>query len=72
MKVALVTGISSGIGKATASALSKAGYRTFGTVRTEGVEVAPGVEVVRLDVRDPGAVRAGIDIGIRRSFGLTA
>ncbi len=67
MKVALVTGISSGIGKATASHFSRAGYRTFGTVRTDGVEVAPGVEVVRLDVRDPGAVRAGIDSVLTRA-----
>lgn len=61
MKVALVTGISSGIGKATASALSRAGYRTFGTVRTESTEATPGVEVVRLDVRNSADVKAGID-----------
>ena len=34
--VALVTGASSGIGRATAEALREAGYRVFGTSRKGG------------------------------------
>lgn len=55
MKVALVTGVSSGIGQATALRLSELGYRTFGTVR-EHFEPQPGIEPVRLDVRDRDSI----------------
>ena len=67
MKVALVTGVSSGIGKATATQLSRAGFRTFGTVRTDGASASPGLEVVRLDVRDASAVKAGIASVLERA-----
>ena len=56
MKVALVTGVSSGIGQATALRLAGLGYRTFGTVR-DHLESQPGViELVRVDVRDRDSV----------------
>src|SRR5712692_4857055 len=58
-KVALVTGVSSGIGQATASLLVDRGFRVFGTMRkpsgTDG-QLA-NVELVRLDVRDEESVR---------------
>ncbi len=59
-KVALVTGVSSGIGRATASLLSDRGFRTFGTLReTSQVSgLPPGLEVVRLDVREEESVRS--------------
>ena len=56
MKVALVTGVSSGIGKATAAQLSRAGFRTFGTVRSDGASVSSDLEVVHLDVRDASII----------------
>src|SRR4051812_30542127 len=53
-KVALVTGVSSGIGQAIAAELAAAGYRVFGSVRSGN---APdGVETVRLDVRDQDSI----------------
>ena len=60
MKVALVTGVSSGIGQATALRLVDLGYRTFGTVR-EHFEPQPGtIELIRLDVRDRDSVEHGV------------
>jgi NAD(P)-dependent dehydrogenase (short-subunit alcohol dehydrogenase family) len=59
-QVAVVTGVSSGIGQATASALVRAGYRVFGTVRSEKTEVPEGVERVVLDVRDDRSIDAAI------------
>lgn len=59
-KVALVTGVSSGMGLATAKTLLNAGFRTFGTLRDTGKadQLASGLEAVRLDVRDEGSVRS--------------
>lgn len=58
--VALVTGVSSGIGSATAAALAGAGYRVFGTVRRADAVLPPGVERVVLDVRDAASIAAGV------------
>src|SRR6266849_357611 len=59
MKVAVVTGVSSGIGQATAAKLAQIGYRTFGTVRGD---FAPrsDLELVRVDVRDRDSVEEGV------------
>src|SRR5437867_3365443 len=59
MKVALVTGVSSGIGQATAARLAQSGYRTFGTVRT-AIDSRPDIELIRLDVRDRDSVEEGV------------
>ncbi|HEX2714360.1 MAG TPA: SDR family NAD(P)-dependent oxidoreductase, partial [Candidatus Acidoferrales bacterium] len=59
-KVVLVTGISSGIGRATAMLLSGRGFRVFGTMRrpNENSGALGDVELVRLDVRDEESVSA--------------
>lgn len=61
-RVALVTGVSSGIGRATATALANADFRTFGTVRdTTKVDQNLGqVELVPLDVRDKNSARSAV------------
>ncbi len=59
MQVALVTGVSSGIGQATATRLAQNGFRTFGTVRGE-IDSHPDIELIRLDVRDPDSVEEGV------------
>src|SRR5690348_3567686 len=66
MNVALVTGVSSGIGNATANALVERGYRVFGTVRSETSAVPANVERVLLDVRDGDSIASAVrDVLIR-------
>jgi NADP-dependent 3-hydroxy acid dehydrogenase YdfG len=50
--VALVTGASSGIGRATAKALQSAGFRVFGTSRRAAAERSDGVTMLACDVTD--------------------
>jgi len=67
-KVALVTGVSSGIGRTIAEELVGAGYRVFGSVRAPETAVPPGVERVVLDVRDDASIQAAVE-AIRRQAG---
>lgn len=54
--VALVTGASSGIGRATAKALQAAGYRVFGTSRRAIPDSADGITMLACDVTDDASV----------------
>jgi hypothetical protein len=62
-KFAVVTGVSTGIGRAIAGALTKAGWRVFGSVRKEkdaaDAQAALGPDFTPLifDVSDDGAIR---------------
>src|SRR3954451_11949139 len=58
--VAIVTGVSSGIGNATARALVGRGYRVFGTARSAASSLPAGTERVFLDVRDEASIDAGV------------
>ncbi|HWM52848.1 MAG TPA: SDR family NAD(P)-dependent oxidoreductase [Thermoplasmata archaeon] len=49
-RVAVVTGASSGFGKATASLLAAHGFRVFGTSRTPRADRGDGFELLELDV----------------------
>jgi NAD(P)-dependent dehydrogenase (short-subunit alcohol dehydrogenase family) len=54
--VALVTGASSGIGRATVEALVQAGYRVFGTSRKKASAAPKGVTMLVCDVTDDASV----------------
>lgn len=56
-QLVLVTGASSGVGRATALALAGRGHRVFGTSRSPSREAGP-VEMLPLDVRDDASVAA--------------
>ena len=55
--VALVTGVSSGIGKACAHHLSRHGYRVYGAARSAAAREDDGVTLLPLDVRNEGMVK---------------
>jgi NAD(P)-dependent dehydrogenase (short-subunit alcohol dehydrogenase family) len=59
-QVALVTGVSSGIGRSTALALVGAGFKVFGTVRKPDADVPKGVERLVLDVCHQASVDAAV------------
>jgi len=61
-RVALVTGVSSGIGQAIATTLAKAGFRTFGTVRDVAKigREQEGIELIHLDVRREESVHSAV------------
>jgi NAD(P)-dependent dehydrogenase (short-subunit alcohol dehydrogenase family) len=69
-QVVLVTGCSTGIGRALALELVGRGHRTFATARKiEAVAdlEAHGAEPLRLDVDDPASVRAAVDEAVARA-----
>ena len=59
--VVLITGVSSGIGLATAQKFVACGSRVFGTVRNLAkASPTPGVELIEMDVRNDASVFAGV------------
>ena len=66
--VVVVTGVSSGIGRATAEKFVKRGCRVFGTVRSvANAAPLPGVELIEMDIRDDASVKFGIQSIIGRA-----
>ena len=59
--VALVTGASSGIGRVTAQALLREGYKVFGTSRKPLADAPDGVSMLVCDVTDDRSVQAAVD-----------
>lgn len=60
-QVVVVTGVSSGIGRATADRFAKRGCQVFGTVRSISKAMPiPGVLLVEMDIRDDASVHQGI------------
>lgn len=67
-KVVFVTGVSSGIGRATATRFVQRGCKVFGSVRNPATaEAIPGVEFVEMDVRDDTSVQRAVDLIIGKA-----
>jgi len=61
LKIALITGASSGIGQATAELLVKAGYKVYGTSRRGGKAGERAFEMLPLDVTSDASVDAAVE-----------
>jgi NAD(P)-dependent dehydrogenase (short-subunit alcohol dehydrogenase family) len=60
-RVVLITGASSGLGRATAEALAQSGHTVFGTARSpERTQPIPGITLLQLDVTDDASVKRGV------------
>lgn len=61
-KVVFVTGVTSGIGRASAVQFAQRGCKVFGSVRDlKKADAIPGVELVEMDVRDAASVQRAVD-----------
>lgn len=67
VKVALVTGASVGIGRATAEALRNAGYRVFGTSRKVVASMSEGITMLVCDVTNDASVKKLVDEVLERA-----
>jgi NAD(P)-dependent dehydrogenase (short-subunit alcohol dehydrogenase family) len=66
--VVLVTGVSSGIGRAVADAFAAKGLEVFGTSRNPlNTEPIAGVELIQLDVTDDESVAAAVSTVVQRA-----
>ena len=65
-KTVLITGVSSGIGLATAQLLARKGFRVFGTVRKE-TQALQGMELVKLDVTNDAFVSEAVSAVIAKA-----
>jgi NAD(P)-dependent dehydrogenase (short-subunit alcohol dehydrogenase family) len=74
-QIVLVTGCSTGIGKALARELKVAGHRPFATARKlDSIAdlASEGIATLRLDVNDPGSIESAVDAVVARAGRIDA
>ena len=72
-RAVLVTGCSSGIGRATAERLAAAGWNVYASARRiEAVEGLAGCRPIQLDVTDDGSMRAAVERIVREEGAVGA
>ncbi len=72
-KVVLITGVSSGIGWATAQILAAAGHRVFGTARQPDKAGPPeGATLLAMDVREDESVRSAVTLVLEQAGRIDA
>ena len=71
-KIAIVTGASAGIGKATAARLTGAGYKVYGTSRRWAGSQQRSFELLTLDMTSDESVEAAVHAVVRRHLRLDA
>ncbi|HNT93642.1 MAG: SDR family oxidoreductase [Bacteroidales bacterium] len=64
-RVILITGISTGFGKETASLLAALGHKVYGTVRSE-CDVAEGINLLTMDLTDHDSIRKTVRLVVER------
>jgi short-subunit dehydrogenase len=65
IKIILITGVSSGLGKHTAEYLAKKGYKIYGTTRKD-IETNPDLVSIKMDVTDALSVQQGVDLILKK------
>ncbi|MBZ4418734.1 SDR family oxidoreductase [Myxococcus sp. RHSTA-1-4] len=65
-RVVLITGASSGIGRACAELLSARGHIVYGTSRQPGAEAPPGWRLLEMDVTRDDSVQRAVDVVLAR------
>ena len=65
-KVVLITGISSGFGKAISELLTTKGYIVYGFSRKQGEDLKGNIKVLQADVTDANSVQSGVSKLIKR------
>jgi NAD(P)-dependent dehydrogenase (short-subunit alcohol dehydrogenase family) len=67
-KTVLITGCSSGIGKASARLFAERGWNVIATLRDPSIADLAGDNILgaRLDVQDPAGIAAAVEAGIAR------
>jgi NAD(P)-dependent dehydrogenase (short-subunit alcohol dehydrogenase family) len=67
-RIALITGVSSGVGRAAAQLFAERGARVFGTVRDPGrADSIENVEFVLMDVTDDRSVKSAVELVLEKA-----